>query len=97
MVDLVGKRFDELIVQRQTLLLALILFEVLDERVGQFVPQFALPEVFEIEKVVLNVFGGGIALFGQQVGDCVDVHLVSGKGEGQIGEEGNRREQQGEI
>jgi hypothetical protein len=27
-----------------------------------------------LEKVVLDVFGGGIALVGQQVGDRVDIH-----------------------
>lgn len=48
-------------------------------------PQLALPEVFELKKVVLDVFGGGIALVGQQVGDCVDVH-VGGEEEARLGD-----------
>lgn len=64
MVDLVGERLDEVVVQRQALLLALIILEVEDKIIGKLVPQLALPQILELKKVMLNIFGGGIALVG---------------------------------
>jgi hypothetical protein len=75
LVDLFGKCLDEVVVQGQALLLALVLLEIEDEFIGQLVPQLALPEIFELEEEVLDMFGGSIALIRQQVGDRVDIHI----------------------
>jgi hypothetical protein len=43
LVDLVGESLDEVVVERQALLVALIVLEVEDEVVGKLVPKLALP------------------------------------------------------
>jgi hypothetical protein len=43
LVDLVGESLDEVVVQRQALLLTVVVLEVENKVVGKFVPQLAFP------------------------------------------------------
>jgi hypothetical protein len=51
--------------------------KVFDEMVGQFVPQFALPVVFKLDKVVLQLVRSSLSLLEEMVGNSIAIELHS--------------------
>lgn len=50
------------------------LFEEFNEGIGQLVPKFAFPQVFQAYEDMLKAWGSFFSLFGKKVGNCVDIH-----------------------
>jgi hypothetical protein len=46
----------------------------LNKSICQLMPQLPLPEIFERYEEMLKVRRRSIALFGEEVGNCVDIH-----------------------
>lgn len=67
LVDLVGERLDEGVVDGQSLRCALGLGVVFHQQIRQFVPQFPLPEILKVDKVVLESIRSSIALVAEEV------------------------------
>ena len=79
LVDLVGKGQHEMLEKIQALGPALGRLEEVVERVGELVPQLAIPEVLKVQEEALQVGRGLlVALLGQELGDRfrVDVHCA---------------------
>lgn len=49
--------------------------EKLDEGVGQLVPEFALPEVLEVEDEGLKLLRSFVSLLRKEIGDIVFTHF----------------------
>lgn len=79
LVDLVSKGQHEMLEKIQALGPALGRLEEVVERVGELVPQLAIPEVLKVQEEALQLGRGLlVALLGQELGDWfrVDVHCA---------------------
>lgn len=74
LVDLLCEALDEGLEERYPLLCTLWLVVVLDQLVGQLVPQLALPVVLKGDEVLLQLVGRLVAQVAEEVRDRVCVH-----------------------
>lgn len=79
LVDLLCEALDEGLEERYPLLCALWLVVVLDQLVGQLVPQLALPVVLKSNEVLLQLVGRLVAQVAEEVRDRVCVHGHGGR------------------
>lgn len=78
LVDLVCKLLDKVVIDGYALRLALRLVVVCDEDVGEFMPQLALPEIFEAEEVMLQIVRSIVTGLLEEVGDLLVVGCHGG-------------------
>ena len=79
LVDLLCEALDEGLEERYPLLCTLRLVKVLDQLVGQLVPQLPLPVVLEGNEVLLQLVGRLVAQVAEEVRDGVCVHGHDGQ------------------